>query len=224
MRSLVSSIVLLCALPGCLLYFDGPDDQCPVRDLPAAEPAQSLRNPELLTCEFFGGGGTCDPACGPCPALATARTPTPPLPSWGVCGSSCEGEGEASCAAREDCRVVRDVVCAVEGTCETDFVGCFATDMFVDPTVECFAAVDGTSCSRNPACTAFHRNACSPADPSCPREFSLCMPEGGTPGRCFEPVACDALPPPCPVGTQPGVLGACYSGACIPDQDCEKLR
>lgn len=208
------------AIPGCLLYFDDGGKSCQLDAEPTIAAAQ--RNPELLTCESFGGGGPCDPACGPCPASTQeGTTALAPLPSWGFCGSSCEGLGEADCSGRDDCRVVKDVRCAIGLDCLTDFLGCFPTDQFVDPAVECTAAPDGETCSRNPACTAYHRVDPCPLDGQCPREFVLCMPEGVSPGLCFEEALCDRIPPACPSGTTPGVANGCYTNACIPLELCE---
>jgi hypothetical protein len=40
---------------------------------------------------------------------------------------------------------------------------------------------------------------------------------------CSSPVACDSKPPACPPGTVPGVSGACWSGACVPAEACDKV-
>jgi len=226
-------IVLAASLPGCLLYFNdhgsGGDDCLLLDDTTTtggggagAEPAP-LRNPQGLTCDSFGGG-PCDPACGPCPATPeTGGGALAPIPSWGSCGSSCEALDETSCAKRDDCRVVKDARCAIGGNCLTDFMGCFPTDNFVDPSVDCSRTTDGETCSRSNLCTAFHSNEPCPlaTDAACPRPFALCMPEGATPGRCHDPALCDALPPPCPTGTVAGVANGCYSGVCIPLDLCE---
>ena len=216
MRGLIAIILMT---SGCTLFFEGGKggDVCLLDQTGAELEPAPLRNPENLTCESFGGG--CDPQCGPCPAVAELA----PIPSWGFCGSPCESLDESACALSAECRVAKDIRCAVDGTCLTDFMGCFPIDGGADPTVDCLSVTDGWTCSRSAQCTAFHRNDPCPDDGQCPREFTLCMPEGASPGRCFDPVACDALPPPCPIGTAAGVTGLCYSGACIPDELCEPL-
>jgi hypothetical protein len=219
MRSL--SLLLVTLLAGCLLYERGKGD-CPIaedRPQDGAEPAiqAELRNPQDLTCQAFGGGDPCDPQCGPCPAIDQA-----PPPSWGICGSECELLDEFTCGTREDCRVIKDVFCSIQFDCFTDYMGCFPVDQSGDPSIDCLQAFDGQTCSRNPACTAFHRPDSFNCDAEqCAREFALCMFEGQHPGECFAPVACDAIEPPCPSGTTPGIADLCYTGACIPLDVCE---
>ena len=81
-------------------------------------------NPENLECQSFGGG--CNPSCDPCPEIATA-----PIPSWGFCGSTCEQISESACASTPECRVIKELDCALSQDCATDFLGCFTTDQFV---------------------------------------------------------------------------------------------
>jgi hypothetical protein len=218
MRSIVIAVVMFSS--GCALFFDDGGKR-PPRCLDEAtdeiaEPA-GLRDPEQLTCTSFGPG--CDPECGPCPE----QTSLAPIPSWGVCGSVCEGMDETSCAAAAECRVVRDARCAIDGNCETDFIGCFPTDTFIDMTVPCLSIHDGWACSRNPTCSALHtRASCpSPFHPACVQPFGLCVPEGTSPGRCHDPIICAAPGPACPANTTPGVANGCFTGACIPLALCE---
>lgn len=211
------------ALPGCMIFFDDGGKRPPICDLaePASLPAP-LRNPEALTCDQLGGG--CNPECGPCAETTKGGAQDlAPLPTWGTCGSSCETLTEGACAANAECRVVKDARCAIGGDCATDFVGCFPIDNAPDPTVDCFAARDGWTCSRSAACTALHRTdfACQARDSAqCERPFALCIEEGKDPGRC-ESAACDRAPPNCPSGTVPGVATGCYTNACIPLALCD---
>lgn len=225
MRSL--PLLILLGTSGCMIFFDDGGKRPPVCDLAesgGAEPASlpaPLRDPERLTCEQFGGG--CDPACGPCPET-TKGADLAPLPSWGVCGSSCEALGETACAASTECRVVKDARCMIgSGACVTDFVGCFALDSAPDPSVDCFAARDGWTCSRSAACTALHDTAVSCPDngEQCARPFALCVQEGTGPGHCRDDATCERVAPSCPAGTTPGVANSCYTGACIPLALCE---
>jgi len=217
MRYLVSLSMALMMTSGCVLVFDdgGDDDVCLAGAEPALAPAP-LRNPDTLTCDSFGGG--CVPECGPCPALAADLAP---IPSWGACGSACEALSEGECEKDAGCRVVKDAACAVSGTCTTDFLGCFPTDQFSDPATDCFAARDGSTCSRSAGCTAYHRSP-SGLEPPVSRSFAMCAPEGVDPGSCYDLVVCDRAAPACPDQTMPGVAGGCYTGACIPSDICER--
>jgi hypothetical protein len=219
MRYLFLLALILGSVPGCVLVFDdnhGDDDVCLAgAPEPAALPAPQ-RNPETLTCESFGGGGGgCPIGCGPC-----AEAPSPPIPSWGACNGACESLSESECGQAAGCRVVKDAVCAVRGGCFTDFVGCFATDRITDPAVDCFDALDGSSCSRNAECTAYHR-VTPAAIAQDARPFALCTPRGKSPGTCHGRVTCTAQAPACPTGMRAGVAAGCYTGSCIPLDICE---
>ena len=225
MRTLV--IALVTVLSGCNLFFDDGGrrpEQCDLAtsagdDPPEVAPAP-LRDPDHLSCQSFGSG--CDPECGDCPPEAAASD-FAPIPSWGMCGSPCESLDESACAASSECRVVKDAACVISEDCITDFMGCFPIDQAPDPSIDCFAARDGWTCSRSNACSALHQRAScpSPDHPACSRAFAVCVPEGRSPGRCNEAVACAKAPPSCPNGTVPGVENACYTGACIPTSLCE---
>jgi hypothetical protein len=222
------AFVSLVCLSACLLEEHGSGGpQCDILtggDLPPKSGGSGLiaqqqqRNPQDLSCQSFGGP-TCDPDCGPCPATELA-----PIPSWGVCGSSCEVEDEVSCAADPSCRVIKDARCAIDGNCATDFIGCFPTDQQQIADFDC-ARADAQTCSESSACTAFHRNdPCGfAADAPCPREFAMCLPEGQSPGHCFESVTCDAVGPACGPDETPGIRNGCFTGACIPQDLCEPV-
>jgi len=213
MRYLASLSMILLMISGCSLVFDdGGDDVCAVAAEPASLPAPQ-RNPESLTCQSFGSG--CLPECGPCPALDLV-----PTPSWGFCGSACDSLSEDACSKDASCRVVKDAACAVSGTCATTYLGCFPTDQFTDPALSCFAAQDGSTCSRSAGCTAYHRPA-GTTDPTASRTFAMCAPEGQAPGNCYSAVVCNRPAPVCPAQTTPGVANGCYTGGCIPLDVCE---
>ena len=44
---------------------------------------------------------------------------------------------------------------------------------------------------------------------------------GDGPGLCYADVTCDAPEPDCPPGTAPGIANGCFTGYCIPLDDCE---
>jgi hypothetical protein len=218
MRHLAPFAMFLMLASGCLLVFDGRDDD-DVCILAEAEPASlpaPQRNPETLACESFGGG--CVPECGPCPAIAELA----PQPSWGFCFHTCESLSETDCAKAPECRVVKDAACAIGRDCATDFLGCFPTDQFTRPDVDCFAARDGFTCSQSAACTAYHRGLQGAlSQPEILRAFATCAPEGKSPGTCFGQVFCRAAAPACPPNSRPGVADGCYTGGCIPVDVCE---
>ncbi|MEO8699088.1 MAG: hypothetical protein ABI867_03560 [Kofleriaceae bacterium] len=216
---------LACSASGCLLYFDDHGKSCLATGDDVLEDVVApvlLRNPESLTCDAFGGGGGCDPACGPC-ADGPIEGLTPPIPTWASCDSSCNTLDEPACGARSDCRVIKDANCAIgASTCFTDFMGCLPVSNIGDIGIDCATAPDGETCSHSSACTAFHVNEPCPlaTDAQCPRPFALCMPEGQNPGSCFLPVTCDAATPTCAPGKTPGIAGGCFTGACIPIELC----
>ena len=224
------ALVSVVLFSGCTLWFDSDDDP-PVCALDAEGGAGQdiapapLRDPGDLTCDNYGGGPSCDPACGPCPELAAALAPIPPIPSYNYCGHICESYGESQCAASPECRVVKFAECVVgDIPCLTDFMGCFPVDT-APRTTACFQA-DAWECSRDSNCTALHSSAdnCPEGDAyNCPREFELCIPEGSDPGECYAEAQCDSIAPPCPSGTTAGVLNGCWSGACIPTHLCNVL-
>jgi hypothetical protein len=211
------ALVAVAAVAGCMEH----GSRCePVITDQASTPVRPLRNPDTLTCEAINNPPPCDPTCGPCPPTGLANGVF--LPTWNFCGTSCDALDATACAARTDCRVVRDLGCAVSGACANDFVGCFPLDMTV-MTVDCARATDGDTCSRSSACTAFHRNdnACQPNSVDCARTFALCMAAGASPGHCHDKVVCNLAPPQCATGTTAGVANGCFTGACIPNDLCE---
>ena len=87
--------------------------------------------------------------------------------------------------------------------------------------------------TRHDDCVAIHENGCGPTPPGdgdaadpiwCGYgNFVSCGEEVTTPdpGKCYGEVLCDGPPPTCPPNTLPGVLDGCWSGYCIPVDDCE---
>lgn len=223
--------VALLTLSSCSLYFDDDDDPCDFGGTGsdgAAEPAVGQRNPETGTCEYFGGGGggplPCDPECGPCPA-ALEESDRAPLPSWGLCESACTGLDEATCQDTTGCRAVYVDPCP-DGSCGTEatFSECWAVDMTGPIQGGSCEGLDAYTCSLHDDCVAVHASSCEDglADPGCvPAGFVRCGAEIGGAGSCYDPVVCDEAPPDCPPDTLPGVAAGCYTGFCIPVDQCE---
>jgi hypothetical protein len=58
----------------------------------------------------------------------------------------------------------------------------------------------------------------------CEEERYTCVPtptEPPPPATCYGEVFCDALAPECMEGTTPGIANGCYTGECIPLEQCE---
>jgi hypothetical protein len=54
-------------------------------------------------------------------------------------------------------------------------------------------------------------------------DFSYCTdePSGIDPGSCVGEVTCESLPPECPANTVPGRANSCWTGFCIPLDQCD---
>ena len=203
MRALVLALI---ATAGC---FSGPgtgDDICPA----TAIATQGLRDPSNGTCEGFGGG---------CRGIAD--------PDWAVCGGACEAKGEADCRGTAGCRAIyTGRVCPPNADCsfttQVAFFGCWGTAPYSHIEGGDCWGLDPYTCSEHDDCSAVF--ATQPAQP--PLSWASCMPELHPldPGTCDGLVVCRAAPPACPTGTVPGVTNGCYSGYCIPKNDCNGAR
>jgi hypothetical protein len=227
------ALALLLVAPACGFYFGGDDDPCDV-DFGGgdsagaqAEPAPTgLLNPDTGQCEFFGNPFPppfpCDSECGPCVGGAEQPPDAVPQPSWGFCESFCTGLDEATCLDTSGCRAGY-----VDGGDDPDvFSDCWMTDQGGPIQGDC-TGLDAYSCSLHDDCKAIHTNACDPNGdklvPACLGAFSQCQNETGgvDPGNCFDEVLCDGPTPECPPNTLPGVKDGCYTGFCIPLDQCE---
>ena len=207
-------IALILVLPGCA-FFGGDDGEDMCGYLPGTDyGAAPFRDPNTLQCVTIRPPD-CPAECEMCPQTGAASV------SWGSCGDPCEMHGQAECAADPACRVVTDARCEIQLNCLTNFVGCFPIDTQPNQSVDCFRA-DAQDCSRSNQCTALHSsNGCDPVSGSCESPFELCVPEGTSPGRCWDQVLCDAIGPECATDQTPGIANGCYTGACIPRHLCE---
>src|SRR5690349_19028204 len=116
----ITAVVAVAVVASCVEH--GSRCEVVLLDDQGTTPVRTQRNPNDLTCQATSTPPPCDPTCGPCPATGADIGA---LPSWGFCGTECEALDQSTCASRSDCRVVRDLGCAVSGTCASDFVGCF---------------------------------------------------------------------------------------------------
>lgn len=220
-------ILLVTTASGCFLYLDD-DDDCLYGggDVPALEPLPGIRNPYSGQCEFHGGGGggTCNPACGPCEPTPADPAPGGALPSWGFCESYCSGLDQLTCLATPGCRGAY----LDSGV----YFECWAVDMTGPIQGGGCEGLDAWSCSVHDDCIAVHASTCPIADPSgggdiaCGAgQFVACAAEpGGTdPGTCFGDVFCESEPPGCPPNSIPGRRNGCWTGACILVEQCEPM-
>lgn len=223
---LATPVLALLLVPGCVFYTGGDDDD-PCRygggdgDVdPGGAPGDyydpGLRNPETGQCEYWGGGGgQCD-ACGNCPPVGEGEAPTP---TWGSCESGCEGLDQATCEATPACRAI-----FVDGDVPT-FAACWPTDTSGPIQGGACDGLGAFDCSLHDDCSAVH-GALDDGDPGLVQaigNFSYCIDEGGggsQVGSCEGMPTCELATPACPEGTTPGISGDCYTGYCIPLEDC----
>jgi hypothetical protein len=216
MRSLVF-VVIAVATGGCSLWFNDGDDDPPCLDTRGGAdelgaPLPELLNPETLECQSFGGG--CDPACGPCAGDAE------PVPTWAYCGT-CNGLDETTCLDATGCRAVYDYNCFTgEGACPSlqPYTGCYGTDQ-TGPIQGSCVGLDAYACSQHDDCIALHTPQCSGDGTQCWQQFVECRDES----TCWGVVTCDAAAPSCPPNSTPEIRNGCYTGDCIPLDECEPM-
>ena len=162
-------LATIVAVTGCSLYFDDGEatpDGGTCGPIDGGGAPLELRNPDTLQCTSFGGGGTCDPGCAPCP-LANDQAPAPP---WAVCNTRCETLGEFECTIDDQCRAAYDWACYTGGgECSAliPFIGCFALSQSFSSGV--CEGLDSWSCSSRNDCIALHQPVCDPS--------GLCWPQ-----------------------------------------------
>jgi hypothetical protein len=137
---------------------------------------------------------------------------------------SCQNLDATTCSMHDDCVAVHSPTCGElppgdlrEPACIGGFLRCesegksCASEADCGPNERCNAA---EVCLPNPSCDP--GGAC---DQAC---YGVCLPDDpGGPGDCYAPVTCDAAPPLCPPGTTGGIRNGCWTGYCIPLDDCE---
>ena len=223
--------VLAAGAGGCNLHLgdDGDDDACgddydgdDVRPLEGEDsleaPLPELLNPETLQCETYGYG-YCDPCYEDCPDIPADPVP---VPTWAYCNGACDALAEADCRLATECRATYDYGCYTgTGPCSalTPFLGCHGVDMTGPVDGGGCVGLDAQDCSRHNDCLALHSLQCN--EDGCWQQFIECRDEVEI--TCYGPVSCDALPPECRPGTVPGVSNGCWSGTCVPVEDCEPV-
>lgn len=231
MRRLPVLLALLVPMAGCY-----EDDEC-LYAAEAAADAITYRNPDTGLCQALGGGGGGGGGSGTCGDWggAASQGDALALPAWAECSTICDGLGEDACLGAEGCRAAYTTDCGPDALCdapalEPAFLGCWGIAPIGAPPSEC-AGLDAFSCSAQSDCVAVHYTQeafPNPGDaPYGP--FAYCGDEPGSdepdPGSCTNDsdTMCDALPPECPPDTVPGIRDGCWTGYCIPVDQCEDL-
>ncbi len=140
------------------------------------------------------------------------------IPTWGACNSACTGLDEATCEATADCRVARDYdIYYRNGTAA--YLGCFEIDSEATTSAQCdtLAAED---CSAHDECAGLYTVELSGCVGCNTPSYKACIPEGQLAGTCTGAVLCNIAPPACPTGTTAGRANGCFTGSCIPNDDC----
>lgn len=232
-------VCVLLVLGGCLY-----DEKPPVCNYGIAKepPAQEFRDPQTGVCQPFGGGG-CGNGCGPCAQGAAIA-----VPDWGACAGKCDALAEQACLAEPGCHAAyQHHTNNPSDTTPPTFWGCW--EVAASGPIEgggC-AGLDAQTCSRHDDCieiystvnepppgTGFESCAAEPAQTcsnlTCATGTECVEHPGATPGaECVDPakagactgsVVCNLGPPACPTGTTAGIANGCYSGYCIPNNEC----
>lgn len=200
-------------------------------------------DPETCVCSAppiaFPSWAPCDSACTgfeerACIAAAGCRATYRPdgyhgcfaTDQTGPIQGSCEGLDAWDCSRHDDCIANHDGGYAYIATdpvsplpplqplgrfisCEDEPEVCFADD-------EC---APGQRCNVEEVCN--YAVDCPDTGICGPACFGLCVPDWR--GTCFGEVSCPALPPQCVPGSTPGVANGCFTGACIPFEECARV-
>ena len=153
-------------------------------------------------------------------------------PSGPIQGGDCAGLDAQECSMHDDCSAVHGVydIHGDEGgwtTSIADFQSCIDEDVMQGcyGDTECgdgFHCNADTECLPSPSCGGSNGVGDAPCDTAC---YGFCVPdENPNPGTCTGDLSCfDTLAPNCPIDTVPGILDGCWSGYCIPVDDCSSV-
>lgn len=143
-------------------------------------------------------------------------------------GEGCAGLDAYQCSTHDDCVAIhftsgcsggegfQDPTCVPSGfeACADEPAG-EETGCYSD--LECD---DGTHCNAEEVCLP-PPGDCEGAgcDLAC---YGYCVPDDPDSGPyCTGLVVCGAPPPDCPAGTEPGLENGCWTGECVPAEDCQ---
>nr|HEX4316503.1 hypothetical protein [Kofleriaceae bacterium] len=248
MRAFVLALasLSLATLAGCDLYWNGGgggggggDDQC-YNDPPAGG---GLSGGGAAAFQL-------DPDTGACVQMQTYSCPcgeacaVPAQIITGECDGPCANLDENDCLATAGCHAAYVGAWTPAGSTVNTFNACWDIQPAPVQDQSC-SGLDAYSCSFADSCVSVLMNgeftacqdepgvmdACAGIDcgsgytcgVSCDAE-GTCAPAcvaNGQVGSCdASSVKCNMAPPSCEAGTTPGVLDACWSGYCIPNDEC----
>ena len=188
-----------------------PDGACPAICYGQCVPAQN--GCDAVDC---GLGYHCELQCYPCDPVDPNDTSCD-FPCDVTCVAdfpSCD-DG-TTCAPGSHCETVctdPDPMCDDPNGCAG---GC-STTCVPDVPPDC----GGTTCEPGTHCEE-QCPPCTMGDPACEAPCWIgCVPDGvPDPGTCDGEIWCDGIPPTCPDGTVAGIADGCWTGYCIPVEDC----
>jgi hypothetical protein len=197
------ALLLLALVAGCDMYWGNGDDVVCNKAYEAV-PQQGYVDPTTGSCEYIGGGGYCDNACGPCEGGADIA-----VPDWPTCSSQCSGLDQTSCEASPGCHADFQggaywQCVAVAPTGPTEGGGC--------------NLLDAQGCSEHDDCVTNYSSSDT---------FSSCAPENTAyclaDSDCSSGQRCDTstcYQPNCPPD---GDCASVCEGVCVPDQACTNV-
>ncbi len=246
-------IALPLLLSSCIITGGTDPDPCEDILLEPAPPSIEYRDPVSGTCSFLGGGGgggggggsggTCgdfggggtggsggiDPSGGD-DSGNSEEDPNPQrpgaFPDWAVCYQGCEGLDEQTCQTTYACRAAY----VIEPGGSQSFYECWGTAQSGPIQGGDCELLDAYACSLHDDCSPVHSTLESPSGSGgltiALGPFQNCIAEPGDvpdPGECTGEVLCDIIEPNCPANTTPGIKDGCYTGYCIPLDECAAL-
>jgi hypothetical protein len=204
----------------------GPDGSCPIgshceyrnptdckEDAPCPPYVEAVCVPDPSTCYSDQD----------CPSGYECTSDTECLPPPGCDeGMGCEPVCYGKCVPRDNACAAVD--CMPGYTCVEQ---CTEPSPDGEPRCEAVCVPVQTTCDATDCGPGYHcEEQCYPCDPGpnggmCDPNACqpVCVPNPD-PGECYSDVLCDSLPPSCPEGTLPGISNGCWSGFCIPVEDC----
>ena len=224
LRLLLALALSIPVASACIYDTDDPCVDTPNSRVPA-DPIPPVRNPYSGQCETWGGGGGGGGGgtCGEYEVQGDEAGQRAPMPDWGLCYGYCETLNEDECLVDAQCRASYLSIDTADAPVEPQnpFNECWALSGGEPFQTSGCGTYDADECSRHNECVAIHNYRLEGGAGS----FYLCADEPTTanPGSCTGDVACATLPPECPTGTTPGINQGCWSGFCIPLDQCEQL-